>query len=159
MKLQFGNNVPGPIEEVYEFVTGVGPDGPLDRAMFAQRYGEIEEESDEGIVTRVWDGDSEVVWSSAFDYPYRRVMVVDSASPDREDTFEVVKGGTKWTVIVYSKTGGIPGLFQWLYFQVIGKFRVGVPVISPVIFHFRRKARDAERETAENPPQSPDTKE
>ena len=157
MKLQFGNNVPGPIEEVYEYVTGMGPDGPLDRILFAQKYGEVVEESDEAIVTRVLDGDSEVVWSSTFDYPYRRVMVVDSDSSDREDTFEVVKGGTKWTVIIHSKKGGIPGLMQWLYFQVIGKFRVGVPVISPVIFYFRRKAREAEREAAENLYQSRDT--
>ncbi|MCH8940761.1 MAG: hypothetical protein IIC27_06535 [Chloroflexi bacterium] len=74
-----------------------------------------------------------------------------------EDTFEVVKGGTKWTVIIHSKKGGIPGLMQWLYFQVIGKFRVGVPVMSPVIFYFRRKAREAEREAAENLYQSRDT--
>ena len=157
MKLQFGNNVPGTIEEVYEFVTGVGPDGPLDRAIFAQRYGEIEEESDEGILTRVADGDAEVTWRSTFDYPDRRLMMVDSSSSDREDIFTTVRGGTKWTVVIHSKKGGIPGLMQWFYFQVIGKYRVGVPVISPVIFHFRRKARDAEREAAETLPISPDT--
>lgn len=152
VKLQFGNNVPGPIEEVYEYVTGVGPDGPLDRALFAQKYGELVEENDEAIVTRVSDGGDEVVWSSIFEYPTRRLMIVDSSSADREDTFEVVKGGTKWTVTVHSKKRGLNGLVQWLYFQVIGKYRVGVPVLSPVIFHFRRKARAAEREAEETPP-------
>ena len=152
MKLQFGNNVPGPIEEVYEYVTGMGPDGPLDRVLFAQKYGEIEQEGDEGIVTRVSDGDVEVLWRSTFDYPYRRLMVVDSSSADREDTFVVVKGGTKWTVSVHSKKSGLSGLVQWLYFQVIGKYRVGVPVLSPVIFHFRRKARAAEQEARQARP-------
>ncbi len=31
---------------------------------------------------------------------------------------------------------------QWLYFQVIGKYRVDVPILSPVVFHFRRIALD-----------------
>ena len=147
MKLQFGNNVPGPIEEVYEFVTGVGPDGPLDRALFTQKYGEMVEESSETIVTRVSEGDGDIIWRCTFEYPTRRVMeAVDSPSADREDTFETVKGGTKWTVTVHSKKSGLNGLVQWLYFQAIGKYRVGVPVLSPVIFHFRRKARSAEEE-------------
>jgi hypothetical protein len=156
LKLQFGNNVPASIEEVYEYVTGMGPDGPLDRVLFAQKYGEIEQEGDEGIVTRVADGDAEVSWRSTFDYPYQRLMVVDSSSADREDTFVVVKGGTKWTVTVHSKKGGFSGLVQWLYFQAIGKYRVGVPILSPVIFYFRRKARAAEREAAEVSPESPE---
>ena len=149
--------MPGPIEEVYEFVTGVGPDGPLDSVLFAQKYGEVVEQRDGAFVTRVQDGDDVVIWSSTFEYPDRRFMVVDSSSANREDVFQTVKGGTKWTVIVHSKKGGIHGLVQWAYFQVIGKFRIGVPVLSPVVFHFRRKARAAEREAAETPPDASET--
>jgi hypothetical protein len=157
VKLRFGNNIPGPIEEVYEYVTGMGPDGPLDLVNFAQKYGEVLEQRDDAFLTRVQDGDVEVTWSSLFDYPYRRLMMFDSSSADREDIFEEVKGGTKWTIIVHSKKGGFPGLMQWLYFQVIGKFRIGVPVLSPAAFHFRRKAREAEREAADQPQENPDT--
>ena len=157
VRLRFGNNIPGPIEEVYEYVTGMGPDGPLDLVLFAQKYGEVVEQCDDVFMTTVQDGDDGVIWSSLFDYPYRRFMTVDSSAADREDLFEEVKGGTKWTIIVHSEKGGFPGLMQWFYFQVIGKFRVGVPVFSPAVFHFRRKAKEAEREAKETPPDSPDT--
>ena len=157
MKLRFSNNIPGPIEEVYEYVTGMGPDGPLDPVLFAQKYGEVVEQRNNAFLTRVQDGDEDVTWSSIFEYPYRRFMMVDSASADREDIFEEVKGGTKWTVIVHSKKGGFPGLMQWFYFQVVGKFRVGVPVLSPAVFHFRRKARTEKREAADQPLEKPDS--
>ena len=53
MKLQFGNKVPGSIEEVYEYVTGVGPDGPLDHIRFEQKYGTLVSQSGQTIVTKV----------------------------------------------------------------------------------------------------------
>ncbi len=144
MKLQFGNKVPGSIEAVYEYVTGVGPDGPLDHILFEQRYGELVGQNGPIIVTKVSDGDSETVWTSTFNYPSRRIIVLDPTASDREDTFVRIKGGTKWTVTIHSKASGIQGLIQWLYFQVIGKYRVGVPILSPAIFHFRRIALDAD---------------
>ena len=157
MKLQFGNKVPGSIEEVYEYVTGVGPDGPLDHILFEQKYGTLVSQSDQTIVTKVPDGDSETVWTSTFSYPNRRIIIMDPASSAREDIFTRIKGGTKWAVIIHSKTSGIQGLIQWLYFQVIGKYRVGVPILSPAIFHFRRIALDIGKASAKAPFETPDT--
>ena len=157
MKLQFGNKVPGSIEEVYEYVTGVGSDGPLDHIMFEQKYGTLVSQSGQTIVTKVSDGDSETVWTSTFSYPNRRIIIMDPASSAREDTFARVKGGTKWTVIIHSETSGIQGLIQWLYFQIIGKYRVGVPILSPAIFHFRRIALDIGKASTKPPFEAPDT--
>ena len=142
MKLSFHTTVPGPIEEVYEYVTAVGPDGPLDRVLFSQKYGEMVEETEGAVLTRDTDEGDEVLWLCAFEYPTRRTMeAVESTWADREDVFEIVKGGTRWTVTFNPKTGGLQGLVQYLYFLAVGKYRVGVPVLSPVVQHFRRKAR------------------
>ena len=157
MKLQFGNKVPGSVEEVYEYVTGVGPDGPLDHMLFEQKYGTLVSQSGQTIVTQVSDGDSETIWTSTFSYPNHRIITMDPASSAREDTFARIKGGTKWTVIIHSKTSGIQGLIQWLYFQVIGKYRVGVPILSPVIFHFRRIALEISKARTKAPFEAPDT--
>ena len=150
MKLQFGSRVPGSIEEVYEYVTGVGPDGPLDHILFEQKYGELVWQSGQTIVTRVSDADSVTAWTSTFNYPNRRIIALEPASSDREDTFASIKGGTKWTVTIHSKTSGIQGLIQWFYFQIIGKYRVGVPILSPAIFHFRRLALDTDNAGAKD---------
>lgn len=157
MKLQFGNKVPGSIEDVYEYVTGVGPDGPLDHILFEQKYGELVGQSDQTFVTKVSDGDSEIVWTTTFNYPSRRIIVLDPAASDREDTFVRIKDGTKWTVTLHSKTSGIQGLIQWLYFQAIGKYKVGVPILSPAIFHFRRIATNANKAGAKVSFEVPDT--
>ena len=146
MKLSFHATVPGPIEEVYEYVTAVGPDGPVDRVLFAQKYGEpVEEYDGDAVLTRDTDeaGDGEdTFWLCNFIYPTRRTMeAVESRWADREDVFEAVRGGTRWTVTFNPKTGGLQGLAQWLYFLAVGKYRIGVPVLSPVVHHFRRKAR------------------
>ena len=81
---------------------------------------------------------------------------MDPASSAREDTFARIKGGTKWVVIIHSKTNGIQGLIQWLYFQVIGKYRVGVPILSPAIFHFRRIALDIDKAGTKAPLETSD---
>ncbi len=165
MRLSFHTTVPAPIEEVYEYVTAVGPEGPVDRVLFAQKYGEpIETEPDGAVITHDPDDDGEVFWRCAFDFPALRTMrAIESTWADREDAFETVRGGTRWTVTFIPKTGGLQGLVQYLYFQVVGKYRVGVPVLSPVVQHFRRKARgelDAPRESeadevsGEEPPPS-----
>ena len=159
LKLQFGHKVSGSIEEVYEYVTGVGPDGPLDYILFEQKYGKLVGQSGQTIVTKVSDGDSEAVWTSTFNYPNRRIIMMDPASSAREDTFSRVKGGTKWAVIIHSKTNGIQGLIQWLYFQVVGKYRVGVPILSPTIFHFRRIALDIDKPGSRAPFEAPDAEE
>lgn len=142
MKLSFHTTVPASIEEVYEYVTAFGPEGPVDRALFSQKYGETVEETEGAVLTRDTDEGDEALWLCAFEYPTRRTMeAVESTWADREDLFETVRGGTRWTVNFIPKTGGLQGLVQYLYFQVVGKYRVGVPVLSPVVQHFRRKAR------------------
>lgn len=162
MKLSFHTTVPGPIEEVYEYVTAVGPDGPTDRVLFSQKYGETVEETEGAVLTRDTDESDEVLWLCAFEFPTRRTMeAVESTWADREDVFEAVKGGTRWTVTFNSKTGGLQGLVQYLYFLAVGKYRVGVPVLSPVVQHFRRKARGkfdtGEEADGEAPPSAPVT--
>lgn len=142
MRLSFHTTVPAPIEEVYEYVTAMGPEGPVDPVAFAQKYGEMVEETQGAVLTRDTDEDDEVLWLCAFEYPSRRTMeAVETTWADREDAFEAVRGGTRWTVTFIPKTGGLHGLVQYLYFQAVGKYRVGVPVLSPVVQHFRRKAR------------------
>ncbi len=152
MKLSFHTTVPGPIEEVFEHVTAFGPEGPVDRVLFSQKYGETVEEDGGTVVTRAPDEDGDVLLHCSFEYPTRRVMVGERSSwADREDVFEAVKGGTRWTVTFDPKAHGVQGLAQWLYFQMVGKYRVGVPVLSPVVQHFRQKAREA-RDRGDDPP-------
>ena len=142
MRLSFHTTIPAPIEEVYAYVTAVGPEGPLDRALFSQKYGETVEETDGAALTRDTEEGDAALWLCAFEFPTRRTMeAVASPWADREDLFETVRGGTRWTVTFIPKTGGLHGLVQYLYFQAVGKYRVGVPVLSPVVQHFRRKAR------------------
>ena len=151
MKLSFHCTVPAPIEEVYEHVTAMGPAGPIDRVLFVQKYGEFVEEVDGAVLTHDTDDDDDTMWLSAFTYPNRRTMeAIESSWSDREDVFETVKGGTRWTVTFNPKSRALHGLVQWLYFLSVGKYRVGVPVLSPVVQHFRRKARE-ESEAAEDP--------
>ena len=158
MRLSFHTTVPAPIEEVYEHVTAVGPEGPTDRVLFAQKYGEpIETEPDGAVITHDTDDGEDMHWRCTFDFPAHRTMrAIASTWADREDAFETVRGGTRWTVTFIPKTGGLQGLVQYLYFQAVGKYRVGVPVLSPVVQHFRRKARgefDAPPDSeAEDPP-------
>lgn len=158
MRLSFHTTVPGPIEEVYEHVTAMGPEGPVDRALFAHKYGEPVEEAGNVVTTRELYGESETFWRCTFSFPDRRTMEALAATwADREDVFEAVRGGTRWTVTFDPKVGGVQGLAQWLYFQMVGKYRVGVPVLSPVMQHFRRKARgegDSVAEPEGEPPAS-----
>ena len=152
MKLSFHCTVPGPIEEVYEYVTAVGPEGPVDKALFIQKYGEPVQEIDGAFITREADEAGDVVWLCTFTYPELRTMQAENAPwADREDVFESVKDGTRWTVTFSPKQGGLHGLVQWLYFQAVGKYRIGVPVLSPVVQRFRRLRREA-RESGEEPP-------
>lgn len=152
MKLSFHTTVPAPIEEVYEYVTAVGPTGPVDGVLFAQKYGEpVRDEPGGAVLTRDTDEGEDTLWRCTFSFPHRRTMeAVESAWADREDDFESVRGGTRWTVTFSPKTRGLHGLVQYLYFQAVGKYRVGVPVLSPVVQHFRRKAH-GESDAAEEP--------
>lgn len=154
MRLSFHTNVPAPVEEVFEYITAFGADGPLDRVFFVQKYGEIVEEGGSVVLTRDTEEDDDVLWRSTFNFPSRRTMeALESPWADREDVFETVRDGTRWTVTFIPKTRGLHGLVQYFYFQAIGKYRVGVPVLSPVVQHFRRKARGepdpADEETPE----------
>ena len=152
MKLSFHCNIPAPIEEVYEYVTAMGPTGTVDQALFVQKYGELVQEVDGAVLTRDTEDDAEALWRCTFTYPERRTMeAIDSSWSDREDVFERVKDGTRWTVTFNPKSRALHGLVQWLYFLAVGKYRVGVPVLSPVVQHFRRKAREA-AESGEEPP-------
>ena len=56
MKLSFHCNIPAPIEEVYEYVTAMGPTGTVDQALFVQKYGEPVQEVDGAVLTPRYGG-------------------------------------------------------------------------------------------------------
>ena len=156
-----------PLEEVYQYVTAFGKDGPVSLDAFQEKYGEIlsqegnvlvveewvgmEEEEDE----EEWDGEEEgedeeeadeedesdyITWRCIYDYPNRRFMeAVDSNWADRLDQFRAARGGTRWEVQWRTKTGGVKGMLQYLWFLVIANRNYRRNILDPVRQHFKEQ--------------------
>ena len=131
-----------PTEEVYQYVTAYGNDGPLDDA-FQAKYGKVVSNQTNVYVTREnegRDGDEggrEITWSSTFEYPTRRVMkAVNSRWANRVDVFRPVRGGTKWSIRWDTRVGGIRGAAQYLVFRLMGQRRFRRTVVDPVKRYF-----------------------
>ena len=98
MKLSFHCNIPAPSRSL-RVRDRHGPDGDGRQALFVQKYGEPVQEVDGAVLTRDTDDGAEALWRCTFTYPERRTMeAIDSSWSDREDVFERVKDGTRWTV-------------------------------------------------------------
>ncbi|MBI4298825.1 MAG: hypothetical protein HY666_03600 [Chloroflexi bacterium] len=128
-------------EEVYEFVTAFGKDGPVNQETFDKRYGKLmSREGDAFIVKEEISrgGESEhVVWRCTFRYPQHRLMeAVDSLWADRLDQFRTARSGTYWRIQWRTKTGGIRGVLQYLFFRLIGYREPRRNIIKPVQRHF-----------------------
>ncbi len=81
---------------------------------------------------------SVIKWRCTFDYPrWRDMEAVDTRWADRTDTFESTTGGTKWTVEWRTKTLGLKGLIQLIYFKLRGKNNYYNRIQKPVVDHFQ----------------------
>ena len=140
--LSISTLIPAPPEDVYQYVTAYGNDGPLDDA-FQAKYGNLVSNQRNVYVTREEDGRDgdegreEITWSSTFEYPTRRVMVaVDSSWANRVDVFRPVRGGTKWSIRWDTRVGGIRGAAQYLVFRLMGHRRFRRAVVDPIKRNF-----------------------
>ncbi len=134
-----------PIEEIYEYVTAFRRNEPIDEEDFQQKHGEIVSRERNVFMTMeeesVQDGTPAVRWRCTFEYPIRRVMeAIDSLWANRTDTFRMVHGGTHWSIEWMSKTGGLKGLLQLIYFKLRSRHIYYSRFILPTLEHFREKS-------------------
>ena len=122
-------------EEIFEYVTGFGKDGPLDTVKFTKKYGEIEKQKD-NVYLMIVEKDN-VKWRCFFNYPkIRTIESVNSRWSDRRDKFEATANGTKWTVEWAPKSHGLKALVQLIYFKLRGYKTYHKIIIKPVEDHF-----------------------
>ena len=140
--LNLSTFIPAPVEEVYEYVTAFGNDGPLDDA-FQIEYGELLGRNGNVFVTQEEDtkggdeGPKKTTWRCTFEYPGRRMMeTLDSSWSDRVDLFRPVRGGTRWRIRWNTRIGGIRGVAQYLVFRLVGHKRLRHGILDPVRGHF-----------------------
>ena len=143
-RLNLSALIPAPPEDVYQYVTGYGKDGPLPDSFQAQ-YGKLVSNNDNVYVTEeLEDSDEEgeesgekITWNTTFEYPSRRVMeAVDSSWANRVDLFRPVRNGTRWTISWDPRVGGIRGVAQYVAFRLAVHRRFRRSVIDPVRAHF-----------------------
>ena len=134
-RLKLVASINAPQGKVFEHVTDCGKDGPIDRDAFQKKHGEIESRENNVITTR--EKDDDLRWKYTFDHPNSRMMeALGSSWADRTDTFESTENSTRWTVQWRTKTAGLQGLIQFLYFQLRGKKTFYRRVIQPVEEYF-----------------------
>ena len=138
-------HVDAPVEDVYRYVTGYGPDGSLDEATVQEKYGEIIEREEGAIlvredVRRYPEDDPELItWRCPFEYASSRTMeALDSAWADRHDSFEAEDGGTLWTVRWNTRIGGLRGLVQYVVFRLRAHRWTRRDLLDPVKDHFEK---------------------
>ena len=154
-KLNLSAIVDGPLEDVYEYVTRYGPDGPADDASFTERCGTVEERDGDTFVVREdvraypEDEPDLIGWRCRFEYPVRRTMVaIDSDWADRTDTFERlsegegVSEGTLWRVRWDTRSRGLKTITQYLAFRLATHKRLRRELMDPVLQHFKGLAEE-----------------
>ena len=142
-RFRLTTHVDAPVEDVFRYVTGYGPDGSLDEAIVQEKYGEILEREDGAIlvredVRRYPEDDPELItWRCSFEYASSRTMeALDSAWADRHDSFEAEGAGTRWTVRWNTRIGGLRGLVQYVVFRLRAHRWTRRDLLDPVKDHF-----------------------
>lgn len=138
-RLQLSTFVPGPVEEVYKFVTSYSSAGVVNTGVFTQKHGNIVKSEGNIIVTKDSQAGYDLTWRCTFEYPNRRLMeAVDSGWADRTDIFKVTTMGTNWEIAFETKRRGPIGGVQALFFYLFTKKRIYNTSIDPVVQHFRK---------------------
>ena len=142
-RLRLVSFVAAPIEDVYQYVTTYGPDGPVDGDTFEEKYGETLQHDADAIIVREdvrrypEDDPQLITWRCTFDYPASRTMeALDSAWADRYDSFEADGDRTRWTVRWDTRLGGLRGRVQWLVFRLITHKSMRRDLVDPIKDHF-----------------------
>ena len=145
-KLRLSTIVDAPIEEFYRHVTGYGADGPIDEDAFQKEYGKVLEKDGDTLVTqeeivRYADEEPErITWRCTFGYPAGRTKeALDSAWAHRTDTLRAVNGEILWSIQWDTRTGGIRGILQWLFFRFRGRKKAHIELLEPVVAAFREE--------------------
>ena len=143
VRLRLACTIAAPIEEVYERVTAYGADGPTSEDAFREKYGKVVERDGNTIVTEedvrgYPEDDPDLIrWRCTFDYPSDRTMeAIDSNWAHRRDTFRFDGDATLWRVQWNSRTGGLKGIAQYLFFRLAGHRRLRAETLDPVKQHF-----------------------
>lgn len=147
-RLRLVSFVAAPVEDVYQYVTAYGSDGPLDEAAFREKYGETVERGDDAIIVREdvrrypQDDPELITWRCTFDYPTSRTMeALDSAWADRYDSFRADRDGTRWTVRWNTRLGGLRGIVQYVVFRLITHKSMRRGLVDQIKGHFEKSGR------------------
>ena len=125
---------------VYEYVTAFPTQGEPDTKAMEQKYGRFldRESNTYTFLENIGGG---VKWECVFDPPARRIMRAPGTKwSDRIDWFEVVEGGTLWTIHWQLKARAPAVYFQALMFHIRAKRQVYSQTILPVLRHFQAPA-------------------
>ena len=144
-RLRLSAFVNAPIEEVYEYVTAFGRDGPLDAESFREKYGVLLRREEDAFIVqedvRAFPEDEPllITWRCTFRYPLSRTMeALDSRWANRRDTFREVDDGTAWRVQWDTWGRGLRGIIQYLAFRLVGHRRIRRELLDPVKEHFEK---------------------
>lgn len=142
-RLRLSVFIAAPIEDVYQYVTDYGEEGPVSDEAFKAQYGKVIEQDGhrfviEEDVRRYPEDEPDIVtWRCTFTYPTERIMeAIDSLWSDRADSLRSANGGTQWTIRWRTKIGGVQGIVQYLFFQLFSNRRMKRDVLNPVKEHF-----------------------
>jgi len=95
---KFHITVTGPLEQVYEHVTGFTDGGPANLKSLEEKHGELVEQEGEIYIFKGASED-DPTWRCEYEHPSRRVMrAYESKWADRNDLFESADDSTLWTV-------------------------------------------------------------
>ena len=144
-RLRIRSFVPAPREQVYDYVTGYGPRGVVDRRAFEEGHGRVLEEAGDTILLRDGDEEDGVTWRCTYRRPStRRMEAVDATWADRVDDFEEAAGGTDWTITYYTKGAGPITVLQRVFFHLVTQRNIRRTAVDPVLDHFAEPLPPAE---------------
>ena len=135
--LRVSNFIAGDQPAVYEYVTAFPTRGEPDNKAMEQKYGQFLgcESNTYTFLENIGGG---VKWECVFDPPARRIMLAPGTKwSDRTDWFEVVEGGTLWTIHWQLKSQGPAAYIQAIMFHLRAKRQVYSQAIMPVLRHFQ----------------------
>ena len=138
--LRVRNLISGDQPAVYEYVTAFPTQGEPDTKAMEQKYGQFlgRENNTYTFLENIGGG---LKWECVFDPPARRIMRAPGTKwSDRTDWFEVVEGGTLWTIHWHLKSQSPAAYIQAIMFHLRAKRQVYSQAILPVLRHFQAPA-------------------
>ena len=118
--LRVSNLISGDQPAVYEYVTAFPTQGEPDTKTMEQKYGQFlgRENNTYTFLENIGGGTK---WECVFDPPARRIMRAPGTKwSDRTDWFEVVEGGTLWTIHWQLKSQSPAAYIQAIMFHLRG---------------------------------------